>query len=86
MESDAVLASVVRKLFAQRDGYDGAYIDVQRDSMCIDGWVNGLTADEVGELRRLYESPTIGAAVQSAAAAVEAFGNAVGAAIREEQG
>ena len=54
MADDALLASVVRKLFAQRGAWDGAYIDVLSDAMCVDGWVNHLTPDEVAALKRLY--------------------------------
>ena len=55
MDDDALLAGVMRKLFGQCGSPDGAYIDVG-EATCIDGWVNGLTPDEVAALERLYEA------------------------------
>lgn len=54
-EHDELLANVMRKIIGQRDEWDGCYIDISRDSICIDGWVNNLTPDEVEALEKVYE-------------------------------
>lgn len=50
-----LLAEVMRKIITQRHGYDGCYIDICRDSICIDGWVNDLTPAEVEAVTAVYE-------------------------------
>lgn len=46
----------MRKMFAQRDGYEGAYIGaLGGESLCIDGWVNRLSLEESAALQRLYD-------------------------------
>lgn len=54
------LASAMTKLIAQRhDGLDGAYIDIYANgdegSMCVDGYVNHLTAEETRALMQVWE-------------------------------
>lgn len=49
------LASVMRKMLVQRENWDGCYINICDDSVCIDGWVNDLTPEEVKALRDLWK-------------------------------
>lgn len=49
-----LLASAMRKLIAQRHEWDGPYIDVHTDSMCVDGWVK-LTEQEVRVINEVWE-------------------------------
>ena len=49
---DVLLASVMRKLIAQADYLDD---DLGTEAICVDTWVEDLTADEVGVIRRLRE-------------------------------
>lgn len=50
-----LLASVMTKIIAQRHEFDGCYIDIHSDSMCIDGWVNNLTEQEARALNEIWE-------------------------------
>lgn len=52
--SDGDLAlSILRKMMDRE--LDGCYINVGRDSMCVDGWVEKMSPEEVALADRLYE-------------------------------
>lgn len=59
MDEQALLANVMRKIIASREEFMGCYLDIQVSSMCIDGWVENLTPEEVRALRNVYEETRV---------------------------
>ena len=57
---DELLASVMKKVISSREDPFGCYIDIHSTSMCIDGWVEGLTPEEYEALNRVYKETAEG--------------------------
>lgn len=51
-EEDKVLASIIRKMMADKDAWDSPFMALEKTAVCFDGWVD-LEPEQVEALRRL---------------------------------